>query len=472
MESYAIQRAEFGFRADLPYVRELIKRGVWEYDVGYIPVTPEENKYLKRRDELELGPRAERYLDRHKDVDGGVSVEDDWPREPYLLLHLKRDVAKHLAAIKRIARYPKNLRAEKAELQRARAQAARRPAVARQAQARGDRVRPRLDRHRQRAAARGDHHQAPGREAVLRRALRQRREDRGHRDRAVQLGCVDAGLLHGRRGRHEPRRELGERRLRSSTRTSRSPSSPTGSRSASWTSSSPARRPPTCAARRTPRRSSAPLGDRAVIDAFDREPLRQVGTRPGQPPCPPAPAEPSVLEEAIEARAEYGMRADPSYVRQRLSSRSLFTKAEARWLARVERLKQSTRRSTSTPRPTRAACSRRSIRRRRTSSTASRATRSKHLARAPTQEQGPRSACGWRTSTSRCASSEALDADDRRGPSEFDGFAIVGAYVDERDGDVVLRLSPRAPTTRRTSRRVSDRGCAPRSSATGWSATS
>jgi hypothetical protein len=106
LESWAQQRAEFGFRHDIPYVKELVKRGVWEYDVGYIPVTPAENRYLKLRDELELGARAERYLRAHRDVDGGVSVEDNWPHEPYLLLHLTRGVSKHLAAIRALAKYP------------------------------------------------------------------------------------------------------------------------------------------------------------------------------------------------------------------------------------------------------------------------------------------------------------------------------------------------------------------------------
>src|SRR5215217_7398373 len=34
LEDWARQRAEFGFRADLPYVRELVRRGVWEYDAA------------------------------------------------------------------------------------------------------------------------------------------------------------------------------------------------------------------------------------------------------------------------------------------------------------------------------------------------------------------------------------------------------------------------------------------------------
>ena len=87
LESWAAQRAEFGFRHDIPYVRELVRRGVWEYDVGYIPVTPRENVYLKLRDKLELGtqgeplpaPPSRRRRRRSR-------CEDDWPREPYLLL--------------------------------------------------------------------------------------------------------------------------------------------------------------------------------------------------------------------------------------------------------------------------------------------------------------------------------------------------------------------------------------------------
>ena len=83
LEHYAEQRAEFGFRHDLPYVKELIRRGVWEYDVGYIPVTPAENRYLKLRDKVDdLGSKGRRYLREHREDVGTLSVEDDWPREP------------------------------------------------------------------------------------------------------------------------------------------------------------------------------------------------------------------------------------------------------------------------------------------------------------------------------------------------------------------------------------------------------
>ena len=109
---YMAQRAEFGFRADEAYVRELIRRGVWEYDVGYIPVTPEENGYLRLRDKLDLGAKARRYLKRRRDLSGGVSIRDDWPREPYILVHLTRDRAAHEANLKRLVRFPGNLRTD------------------------------------------------------------------------------------------------------------------------------------------------------------------------------------------------------------------------------------------------------------------------------------------------------------------------------------------------------------------------
>jgi hypothetical protein len=44
LEYYAQQRAMLGLRHDMPYIKELVKRGVWEYDVGDIPVTPAENR--------------------------------------------------------------------------------------------------------------------------------------------------------------------------------------------------------------------------------------------------------------------------------------------------------------------------------------------------------------------------------------------------------------------------------------------
>ena len=80
---------------------------------------------------------------------------------------------------------------------------------------------------------------------------------------------------------------------------------------------------------------AAALGARPVIDTETGRPMHQVGPAPGDPPCPtaPPPTPFTPLDEAIGMRRADGMRADPAYVRQRLASGELFTRAEKRWLA-------------------------------------------------------------------------------------------------------------------------------------------
>ena len=104
------QRRTFGFRSDKAYVKRLVRRGVWEYDVGYIPVTPRENRYLRLRNRLRLGSRVDRYLRAHPDLSGGVSVEDDWPRGPYLLVRVTGDADRARRRLRRLARFPGHLR--------------------------------------------------------------------------------------------------------------------------------------------------------------------------------------------------------------------------------------------------------------------------------------------------------------------------------------------------------------------------
>ena len=113
IEQYMADRREFGFRADRAYVRKLVRRGMWEYDVGYMPATPRENRYLRLRDRLRLGPHVERYLRRHPHLSGGVSVEDDWPREPYLLVRVTRNADRYQRFLRRLARFPDNLRTKR-----------------------------------------------------------------------------------------------------------------------------------------------------------------------------------------------------------------------------------------------------------------------------------------------------------------------------------------------------------------------
>ena len=85
LENFA--RAAGGVRvpADMAYVSELVRRGVWEYDVGYIPVTPAREHVSGLRDSFLLGRAGGALPAPPAGRRGGVSVEDDWPRGPYLL---------------------------------------------------------------------------------------------------------------------------------------------------------------------------------------------------------------------------------------------------------------------------------------------------------------------------------------------------------------------------------------------------
>ena len=107
-------RRTFGFRSDRPYVRLLVRRGRFEYD-GWIPVTRRERRYLRLRERLTLGARAYRWLDRRPHVSGGESIEDGWPGEPYMLVRLTRDRAKHTRALRGRARFLDNDRRAGAE---------------------------------------------------------------------------------------------------------------------------------------------------------------------------------------------------------------------------------------------------------------------------------------------------------------------------------------------------------------------
>ena len=82
---------------------------------------------------------------------------------------------------------------------------------------------------------------------------------------------------------------------------------------------------------------SAPLGDRAVIDAATGKRMRQSGPSPGEPPCPESPSRPRSSRRS-PIRQERGLPADPAYVQRRLNSRSYYTRAEQRWLQETETL--------------------------------------------------------------------------------------------------------------------------------------
>ncbi len=336
LEDYAEQRASFGFRSDIPYIEELIRRGVWEYDVGYIPVTPAENRYLRLHDRLELGGRASRYLHRRPDLSGGVSIEEAWPGEPYLLVRLTRDRAVHERILRRLARFPRNLRTVEV----------------RYSERQLNRVANRVGRDWRKLKAEGFDLQGWGADIVANTAeveLITRRTDHAEyfaqrygpvttkviATEPTRLDCASAGnygvsgtgrslvLRWGTGGgaeietvelaEHADRVEVGivER-------------VPNGAR--------------TLELRFMSRRValSAPLGDRAVIDAATGLRLRQIGPSPGEPPCP-RPARWTVLEAEIAERRRNGLPHGRAYVRRMIRRESPLVVRVARRRAFHER---------------------------------------------------------------------------------------------------------------------------------------
>ncbi len=336
LESYAAQRAEFGFRHDLPYVKELIRRGVWEYDVGQIPVTPRENRYLRLRDKIEIGTRGDRYLREHREDVGTISVEDDWPREPYLLLRFKRNVSEHLRALKRVVRYPDNLRAVRTrfseqdlkrltnEIWRDKAKLRKVGFIVIGTGIGSNRAHVDVTTKRTDAAAYFRKHYGPGVKVEV-----------GAPEEHV-LVCADANryeiapdgmslTVHWDSGGSNKLERIEITEFPDRVEVGVVEKMSTGFNTADLRFE------------HAPAALSAPLGDRAVVNAGTGRRMRQTGASPGEPPCP-VRAEPTALEQAIATRQARGLPADPAYVQRRLNSRSYYTRAEQRWLSETERL--------------------------------------------------------------------------------------------------------------------------------------
>ena len=116
VEIYRQIREAHGFRHDRAYVRRLMRRGLYTRDVQRFPVTRRELRYVRLRDRLDLGARADRYLRQRPAIDGGTSIEDGWPRDPYILVRVTRDRAEHARAIRRLALQPRHVRTKLVEL--------------------------------------------------------------------------------------------------------------------------------------------------------------------------------------------------------------------------------------------------------------------------------------------------------------------------------------------------------------------
>src|SRR3954447_14492769 len=121
LHSYARTRAQYGFRHDIAYIQQLIARHQWTSGLGRpdrpptaaFPATPAEERYANLYDRLDPRHPGRRYLERHADVSGGYSIENGWPRRPFILVRFTRDVDEHLAALRRVARFPHDLRAKR-----------------------------------------------------------------------------------------------------------------------------------------------------------------------------------------------------------------------------------------------------------------------------------------------------------------------------------------------------------------------
>jgi hypothetical protein len=332
------QRAENGLRADETYVRELDRRGLPDSKWIVGPVTSAEERYLRLRYRLGLGPgrRGQRYLDHHRDLYGGGAIVDRFPRKPLLVVYLTRNRAVHAARLRQLVRYPKLLRTARAEYSQRTLQ----------------RIEHRINyRDNARLRRRGfditSARVAPPDRVVV--PLITPRTDYAEYFKRrygplvkvevkgtelTELVCVQANwyevvgdrelIVHwipqdsyAQRERIEAaefddRVELGV--------VERQPTA----------NDTDGAGPDHFKLRVT---LSRPLGTRAVIDAADRAPLRQFGAAPGAPPCPP-----DGLEEEIARRTLLGLPADPEHVKRLLVRGDLFTRAESRWLDRFDGL--------------------------------------------------------------------------------------------------------------------------------------
>ena len=333
------ERAEYGLRADEAYVRELKRRGLPDSKFIPAPVTPAEERYVRLRYRLGLGPgpKAQRYLDQHRDLYGGGAIVDRFPRKPLLVVYLTRNRAMHTARLKQLVAYPRLLRT-------------------------GDAA------HSQRELERIEHHINYRDDDKLRKAGFDITSARlAPPDRVVvplvtprtdyaeyfkrrygplvtvelkgteltELVCVEAGYFevkgegrtlivhwipqdsYAKRERievteYDDRVELGV--------VERQPTA----------NDTDGGGPDHFKLRVT---LSRPLGDRAVIDAGDRQALRQFGGTPGAPPCPP-----DGLDEAIALRTVLGLPSDRNRVMRlvRRNPEAPYTRAELRWLDQFE----------------------------------------------------------------------------------------------------------------------------------------
>jgi hypothetical protein len=339
---YMAERASYGFRSDEAYVRALIKRGVRAPNDGDIPVTAAEKRYLQLRNRLVLGAKADAYLKLHRDVYGGVSIGDDWPRGPYVLVRFTRDRTRYERALRPLVRYPHNLRTR---------------LVPYSYQHLLD-VQQRIDGDTAKLAKAGfsvEQTTLDTDTGVVDVALITRRNDAAAYF-ADRYGPVRTGVI------------ATEPTSLACTPASSYEIAPDGlSLIVHWTTGGGAKterievneqpdrvsvgvvervpngvRPNSSGPEQEPVALSAPLGDRPVYDAATGKRLLQQGPSPGDPACPVAPTL-SALDQAIQERLGEGLPAGRDYVRKRLRATNYYTPSEQRWLALVNKLQAQPR---------------------------------------------------------------------------------------------------------------------------------
>jgi hypothetical protein len=99
-------RRKFGLPSGRAHVRRVQRSGARRDDQGFA-FTRREWRYWNQRYRVEFSDKraVERYLARRPGLSGGLSIEDDWPRRPYLQVLVTRDPEVHEQALRRRYRY-------------------------------------------------------------------------------------------------------------------------------------------------------------------------------------------------------------------------------------------------------------------------------------------------------------------------------------------------------------------------------
>jgi hypothetical protein len=99
-------RRAFGLPSGRAHVRRVQRSGARRDDQGFA-FTRREWRYWNQRSRVEFSDKraVERYLARRPALSAGISIEDDWPRRPYLQVRVTRAPERHERALRRRFRY-------------------------------------------------------------------------------------------------------------------------------------------------------------------------------------------------------------------------------------------------------------------------------------------------------------------------------------------------------------------------------